>query len=151
MKPDGPPTEAGADELRWPPPVLLFSGWTLGRELSCWPVVTGRPYQTFHMGYYLLEYALVDDYLARRTAFREAHLALAREAHRRGDLILAGALAEPTDRAVLVWRTDDRSVVERFIDGDPYVHNGLVTSWTIRPWTVVIGEGDQRRGAVGAR
>jgi uncharacterized protein len=95
----------------------------------------------FHMGYYLLEYALVDDYLARRAAFREAHLALAREAHRRGELILAGALAEPTDRAVLVWRTDDRSVVERFIDGDPYVHNGLVTSWTIRPWTVVIGEG----------
>jgi uncharacterized protein YciI len=93
------------------------------------------------MGYYLLEYALIDDYLARRAAFREAHLALAREAHRRGDLILAGALAEPTDRAVLVWRTDDRSVIERFIDGDPYVHNGLVTSWTIRPWTVVIGEG----------
>jgi uncharacterized protein YciI len=94
---------------------------------------------TFHMDYYLLEYALIDDYLARRAAFREAHLRLAREAHRRGDLILAGALAEPPDRAALVWRTEDRSVVERFIDGDPYVRNGLVTSWTIRPWTVVIG------------
>jgi uncharacterized protein YciI len=93
------------------------------------------------MGYYLLEYALIDDYVARRAAFREAHLALAREAQRRGDLILAGALAEPTDRAVLVWRTDDRSIIERFIDGDPYVHNGLVTSWTIRPWTVVVGDG----------
>lgn len=93
------------------------------------------------MGYYLLEYALVDDYVARRAAYREAHLALAREARRRGDLILAGALAEPADRAVLVWWTDDRSVVERFVDGDPYVHNGLVTSWTIRPWIVVIGEG----------
>ena len=93
------------------------------------------------MGYYLLEYALVDDYVARRAAYREAHLALAQDAHRRGNLILAGALAEPADRAVLVWWTDDRSVVERFVDGDPYVHNGLVTSWTIRPWTVVIGEG----------
>jgi uncharacterized protein len=92
------------------------------------------------MGYYLLEYALIDDYVARRAAFREAHLALAREAQRRGDLILAGALAEPTDRAVLVWRTDDSSVVEGFVDGDPYVCNGLVSSWTIRPWTVVIGE-----------
>jgi uncharacterized protein len=92
------------------------------------------------MGYYLLEYALVDDYLARRAAFRESHLALAQDAHRRGDLVLAGALAEPTDRAVLIWLTDDRSVVERFIDGDPYVRNGLVTSWTIRRWTVVIGE-----------
>jgi uncharacterized protein YciI len=92
------------------------------------------------MGYYLLEYALIDDYLDRRTAFRETHLTLAREAHRRGDLIFAGALSEPADRAVLVSRTDDRSVVERFADGDPYVRNGLVTSWTIRPWTVVIGE-----------
>ena len=93
------------------------------------------------MGYYLLEYALVDDYLARRPAFREEHLALAREAHRQGDLVLAGALTEPVDRAALVWRTDDRSVVERFVDGDPYVRNGLVRSWTVRPWTVVIGDG----------
>jgi uncharacterized protein len=93
------------------------------------------------MGYYLLEYALIDDYLARRTAFREAHLELAREAQGRGDLVLAGALAEPTDRAVLVWRTDDPEVIERFVDDDPYVSNGLVTSWTIRSWTVVIGDG----------
>ena len=92
------------------------------------------------MSCYLLEYALVEDYLARRAAFREVHLALAREAHRRGDLILAGALAEPPDRAVLIWRTDDGYVVERFAVGDPYVRNGLVTSWTIRPWTVVVGE-----------
>jgi uncharacterized protein YciI len=94
------------------------------------------------MGYYLLEYALVDDYLARRPVVREAHLALAREANRRGDLILAGALAEPPDRAILIWQTDQRSVVERFAEGDPYVRNGLVTSWTIRPWTVVIGSSD---------
>jgi uncharacterized protein YciI len=92
------------------------------------------------MTHYLLEYRLVDDYVARRASLREAHLTLAQEAHRRGDLLLAGALAEPTDRAVLVWRTEDSSAIERFIDADPYVRNGLVTSWTIRPWTVVIGE-----------
>ena len=92
------------------------------------------------MGYHLLEYALVDDYLARRASFRDEHLALARDAQSRGDLVLAGALADPPDRAVLVWRTDDRSVIERFVDSDPYVRHGLVTSWTIRPWTVVIGE-----------
>ena len=63
------------------------------------------------MSYYVLEYALVDDYLARRPAFREEHLALARDAYRRGDMILAGALAEPADRAVLVWRTDDLFVL----------------------------------------
>jgi hypothetical protein len=92
------------------------------------------------MGYYLLEYVLVDDYLARRASLREEHLGLAQEAERRGDLVIAGALAEPPDRAVLVWRTDDRSVVERFAGDDPYVREGLVTSWTIRRWTVVIGD-----------
>ena len=92
------------------------------------------------MGYFLLEYALVEDYLARRAALRDEHLGLAREAHRRGELVLAGALADPPDRAVLLWRTDDPAVVERFADADPYVRNGLVTSWTVRPWTVVIGD-----------
>jgi uncharacterized protein len=92
------------------------------------------------MSYHLLEYALVGDYLTRRAAFRDEHLALARDAESRGELILAGALADPPDRAVLVWRTDDRSVVESFVEDDPYVRHGLVTSWTIRPWTVVVGK-----------
>lgn len=92
------------------------------------------------MNYHLLEYVLVDDYLPRRASLREAHLALAQEAARRGDLVLAGALAEPPDRAVLVWRTDNRSVVERFVEDDPYVRKGLVTAWTIRSWNVVIGD-----------
>jgi uncharacterized protein YciI len=87
----------------------------------------------------VLEYTLVDDYLDRRGEFRDEHLGLARAAHERGELALAGALAEPADRAVLVWSTDDRSVVTAFAEQDPYVRNGLVTSWTVRPWTVVVG------------
>ena len=86
----------------------------------------------------LLEYTLADDYLERRAALREDHLALAREAHERGELLLAGALPDPYDRALLVW-TAPRDVVERFAAADPYVANGLVTTWTVRPWNVVIG------------
>ena len=86
----------------------------------------------------LLEYTLADDYLGRRAALREDHLALAREAHERGVLLLAGALPDPYDRALLVW-TAPRDVVERFAAADPYVTNGLVTKWTVRPWNVVIG------------
>jgi uncharacterized protein YciI len=89
----------------------------------------------------LLEYSLVDDYVERRAPLRPEHLALAKAAHERGELSQAGALADPTDRALLVWSTDDRSVVERFVGSDPYVREGLVTSWTIRPWTVVVGTG----------
>ncbi len=40
-----------------------------------------------------------------------------------------------------MWQTDDRSVVEHFVRHDPYVTNGLVRSWKIRQWNVVIGVG----------
>ena len=53
--------------------------------------------------YYLLFYDVVDDYLERRTALRAEHLALAEAARERGDLVLAGALDEPADGAVLVF------------------------------------------------
>jgi uncharacterized protein len=86
----------------------------------------------------LLEYSLTDDYLERRAALREEHLALAQAAHERGELLLAGALPDPYDRAVLVW-TAPRETVEDFVTRDPYVVHGLVTGWTIRPWNVVVG------------
>ena len=89
--------------------------------------------------YLVLEYDLVDDYLERRAEFREDHLGLARTAHDRGDLVLAGALADPSDRALLIWATEDEAVVEAFAQTDPYVLNGLVRTWRIRPWNVVIG------------
>ncbi|HVU60978.1 MAG TPA: YciI-like protein [Mycobacteriales bacterium] len=91
------------------------------------------------MAFFVLEYHLVDDYLERRAEFRSDHLALARAASERGELVLAGALAEPSDRALLVWNVDDQSTIEAFANSDPYVRNGLVTEWLVRPWTVVVG------------
>ena len=88
---------------------------------------------------FLLEYDLVTDYIERRAEFRESHLALATEAAQRGELVLGGALADPPDRALLVWRVADRAIIEAFVRGDPYVINGLVRSWSIRPWNVVVG------------
>jgi len=90
--------------------------------------------------YYLLFYELVDDYLERRGAFREEHLQLARDANERGELVLAGAYADPTDAAALVFRADDDSVVRVFAARDPYVREGLVERWTVRRWNVVIGD-----------
>ncbi len=91
------------------------------------------------MKYYALFYDVVADFVSRRAKYREEHLQLAREAHLRGELLLAGALTDPADRALLVFRAPERSVVEDFARNDPYVIRGLVTRWEIRPWAVVIG------------
>lgn len=91
------------------------------------------------MNYYALFYDVVEDYVARRALYREKHLQLARAAHERGELVLGGALTDPPDRALLVFRASSRSVVEEFVRNDPYVIEGLVTRWEIRSWAVVIG------------
>jgi uncharacterized protein len=101
------------------------------------------------MGYFALFYNVVDDFVARRAPYRAEHLRLAREANRRGDLLLAGALSDPADRALLVFRAPDRGVVERFVRDDPYVANGLVTRWEVRPWSVVIGNDPSDAPAAG--
>jgi uncharacterized protein YciI len=92
------------------------------------------------MKHFALFYDVVEDFVSRRSMFREAHLKLVREAHRRGELLLAGALTDPSDKALLVFRTSDRSVVEGFARNDPYVQSGLVTRWEVRPWANVLGE-----------
>lgn len=89
--------------------------------------------------YLALQYDLGDDYLERRPEFREEHLGLARAALGRGELALAGAFTDPADGALLVWSTEDRSVVDAFARADPYVRNGLVREWRVREWNVVVG------------
>jgi uncharacterized protein YciI len=91
------------------------------------------------MPYFTLTYDVVDDFATKRMPFRPAHLKEVREAHARGELIMAGALAEPAG-ALLVFRAADRAVPEKFAKADPYVKEGLVRSWQVRPWTVVVGQ-----------
>src|SRR4051812_49800802 len=92
----------------------------------------------------LLLYDVVPDYVERRAPYRAEHFALAQAAHERGELVLAGALADPVDGAVLVFRADSPSVAEEFARADPYVLNGLVTSWRGRAGAVG-GGGDSLR------
>jgi uncharacterized protein YciI len=90
--------------------------------------------------HYLLFYDVAPDYLQRRTAFRAEHLQLARDAHARGELVLAGALDNPVDGAVLLFAGSSPAAAEAFAAADPYVRNGLVTAWRVREWTTVVGD-----------
>jgi uncharacterized protein YciI len=89
--------------------------------------------------HYVLLYDVVEDFINRRTPYREAHLKLIKEAHQRGELLMAGAFSDPVDGAALVFKADDPSVPRRFAQEDPYVQNGLIKDWRVRAWTVVIG------------
>ena len=92
------------------------------------------------MPYFALIYEVVDDFVARRAPFRDEHLRLAGESHARGEIVLAGALADPADAALIIFRCANLSTAEEFARRDPYVANGLVKKWTVRPWTVVVGQ-----------
>lgn len=93
------------------------------------------------MKHFILFYDTVPEYLERRAEFRSAHMTLARAAQERGELVLGGALADPVDGAVLLFKGESAEVARKFAEGDPYVRNGLVKAWRVREWTTVIGEG----------
>jgi len=89
--------------------------------------------------YFLLFYNYIENIVEKRAPYREAHLALAQEYVARSELVLGGAYADPVDGAILLFKVEDQSDVEKFVAKDPYVVNGLVTKWQIRQWTVVVG------------
>jgi uncharacterized protein YciI len=92
------------------------------------------------MRHFLLLYTTATDYLDRRAAFRSEHLRLAWESQARGELVLAGALADPPDGAVLLFQGESAAPAQAFARNDPYVLNGLVERWEVREWTTVIGD-----------
>ena len=90
--------------------------------------------------HYVLFYEFGEEYLSRRAAFRREHLEKAWESSSRGDLLLAGALDEPVDMALLLFKGQSPEVAENFAKTDPYVTHGLVKRWYVRHWTTVVGE-----------
>jgi uncharacterized protein len=90
--------------------------------------------------HFLLMYETAPDYLERRSAFRDEHLALAWAAHDRGELVLGGAIGDPVESALLLFSGDTPSAAEQFANADPYVRNGLVVRWRVVPWATVAGE-----------
>lgn len=100
------------------------------------------------MKHFVLRYTVVSDYVDCRGAYREAHLRHAGASRARGELLLGGALADPVDGAMLLFRAPEANTVRAFAEADPYVLAGLVTHWDVREWTTVIGDGAMHPVAV---
>ena len=93
--------------------------------------------------YFVLRYdSVVDDYVNRRAPYRAEHLRLLREAHQRGEVVMAGAVGENPDGAIIIFRSETPETAERFVKNDPYVTNGLILTWRVQPWHVVVGAPD---------
>jgi len=90
---------------------------------------------------YALLYEYTDDYLQRRGEFKAAHLKLAWEAQARGELMLSGAYANPSDGALMIFQCNSPEPPRRFAAADPFVKHGLVKRWKVRQWTTVVGLG----------
>jgi uncharacterized protein YciI len=89
--------------------------------------------------HYLLFYEVVDDYERKREPHRLLHLAHARCAVDRGELVLGGVLTDPLDGALLLFRGPSPAVAEKFAAEDPFVTGGLVKKWRVREWKTVVG------------
>jgi uncharacterized protein YciI len=79
--------------------------------------------------HYLLIYDVGDDFIKRREEFRDEHLSLAWRTAGTGDLLLAGALEEPTEQAFLLFQGTSPDGARKFAESDPYVRHGLVRRW----------------------
>jgi len=85
--------------------------------------------------YYILFYKTVTDYVKKRDTYRKTHLALIQKAYENDQLLIAGALSDPADEAVLVFKEKKTAIA--FAKNDPYVINGLIKTWNVRPWNTV--------------
>ena len=89
------------------------------------------------MKHFILFYTTVEGYVEKRAPYRAEHLALVLEYKKAGHIVLAGALKDPVDGAVLVFHVEDPEIIKEFVKKDPYVIHGLILRWDIREWTTV--------------
>jgi uncharacterized protein len=52
---------------------------------------------------------------------------------------MAGAAGDPVDSGLFIFKDLAAEDIEQYVKTDPYVLNGLVTSWTVKPYMVAIG------------
>ncbi len=81
-------------------------------------------------------YEVALDGLAKARLHYDAHRARLNDFHARGSLLMAGPFANPAEGAMGVFTS--RQAAEEFIQGDPFVINGVVAKWSLRDWNEVL-------------
>lgn len=89
--------------------------------------------------YYTLHYALSENYMEKRAAYRALHFSYISPYFDNGQLLMGGAYDDTSQGALLIFKVDDRTKIEDFAKNDPYVINRVVVSWRINQWNVAIG------------
>jgi len=89
---------------------------------------------------YVLQYDYVADSLEKRKPHREAHLAMINKHKKNGNVVLAGAIDNPPSGGLLIFRNLSQNDIEQLAQQDPYVINGVVEKYTIKPYMAVVGD-----------
>jgi uncharacterized protein len=81
---------------------------------------------------YVLLYESSDDVMTTAPLHFAAHTAHGNAFHDRGELLLYGPFADPSEGAMAVFTT--RQAAEAFVRDDPFVQHGVVRAYVIREW-----------------
>jgi uncharacterized protein YciI len=82
---------------------------------------------------YVLLYESAADVRSKAPVHFAAHRAYWDGFRARGELLMIGTFGDPqTEGSMAIFST--RAAAEEFVKGDPFVLNGVVSSWQIRDW-----------------
>lgn len=85
-------------------------------------------------------YRSLDQVRAKAPDLLAAHLARSKELHAQGSLLMAGAfLDQPGEPIATMAVLTSKEAAEAYAKGDPFVVNGMVSEWSIRPWANLLG------------
>lgn len=89
---------------------------------------------------YVLQYEYAEDPLERRKPYRTSHLAHIGKQTEQGNVILAGTVGSPPTGGLMILRNLTPTEVEQLAQEDPYVINGVVKKFTVKPYLAVVGD-----------
>jgi uncharacterized protein len=82
---------------------------------------------------HVLFYESADDVASKAPAHFPAHHARLEEFHARGDLLMVGTFGDPQEEGSMAIFSS-REAAESFVEGDPFVLNGVVRAWRVLDW-----------------